>query len=62
MPLPDDRLERIIFVTRRFGELRGLVSSLTERPRDHALAWYQKPATLAVLVLAFTLILNIVFF
>ena len=25
MPLPDDRLERIVFVTRRFGELRGLV-------------------------------------
>ena len=43
-------------------ELRGLVYSLTERPRDHALAWYQKPATLAVLVLAFTLVLNIVFF
>ena len=25
MPLPDDRLDRIMFVTRRFGELRGLV-------------------------------------
>jgi len=25
MPLPDDRLERILFVTLRFGELRGLV-------------------------------------
>ena len=25
MPLPDDRLERIMFVTLRFGELRGLV-------------------------------------
>ena len=27
MPLPDERLERIMFVTRRFGELRGLVSA-----------------------------------
>ena len=43
-------------------ELRGLVYALTERPRDTALPWYQKPATLAVVVLAATLVLNIVFF
>ncbi len=43
-------------------ELRGLVYSLTERPRDEGLAWYQRPATLAVAVLAMTLVLNIVFF
>jgi SSS family solute:Na+ symporter len=41
--------------------LRGLVYSLTEKPRDAALAWYQRPATLAVVVLALTLILNIIF-
>ena len=44
------------------SELRGLVYSLTERPKDTGLAWYQKPATLAVGVLAFTLVLNILFF
>ena len=43
-------------------ELRGLVYSLTERPRDEGLAWYQRPATLAVAVLAMTLVLNVVFF
>lgn len=43
-------------------ELRGLVYSLTERPRDQGLAWHQRPATLAVAVLAMTLVLNIVFF
>jgi SSS family solute:Na+ symporter len=44
------------------SELRGLVYSLTEKPRDVGLAWYQKPSTLAFGVLAFTLVLNIVFF
>lgn len=29
MPLPDERLERIVFVTERFGELRGLVCAST---------------------------------
>jgi SSS family solute:Na+ symporter len=44
------------------GELRGLVYSLTERPRDEGLVWWQRPATLAVGVLAMTLALNIIFF
>ena len=44
------------------AELRGLVYSLTERPRDVGLSWYQKPAVLAVIVLACTLVLNVVFF
>jgi SSS family solute:Na+ symporter len=44
------------------SELRGLVYSLTERPRDVGLHWYQKPATLAIIVLACTLVLNVVFF
>src|SRR5206468_13027648 len=29
-------------------ELRGLVYSLTPRPNDEAVNWYQRPATLAV--------------
>ncbi|HEX6559660.1 MAG TPA: sodium:solute symporter family protein [Longimicrobiales bacterium] len=44
------------------SELRGLVYSLTERQTDHGLAWYQRPATLAIAVLAMTLVLNVIFF
>ena len=44
------------------AELRGLVYSLTERPRDEGLAWYQKPSTLAIVVLTMTLAINIIFF
>ena len=43
-------------------ELRGLVYSLTDRPRDEGVAWHQRPAVLGVAVLAMTLVLNIVFF
>ena len=42
-------------------ELVGLVYSLTERPPQHGLRWYQRPAVLAVVVLAATALLNIVF-
>jgi SSS family solute:Na+ symporter len=43
-------------------ELRGLVYSLTEKPKDDANApWYTKPATLGVVVLGTTLVLNIIF-
>jgi SSS family solute:Na+ symporter len=42
-------------------ELVGLVYSLTERPTQHGLSWYQRPAVLAVVVLAATALLNIVF-
>jgi SSS family solute:Na+ symporter len=42
-------------------ELAGLVYSLTERPTQHGLHWYQRPAVLAVVVLAATALLNIVF-
>jgi SSS family solute:Na+ symporter len=44
------------------AELRGLVYSLTERPRDEALPWFQRPVALGALVLAGSLILNVVFF
>ncbi|HEX6926590.1 MAG TPA: sodium:solute symporter family protein [Longimicrobiaceae bacterium] len=43
-------------------ELRGLVYSLTERPREEGVPWHRRPATLGVVVLAFTLVLNLVFF
>jgi len=43
-------------------ELVGLVYSLTERPRDERLPWYQRPAIVGILVLAATAALNLVFF
>lgn len=44
------------------AELRGLVYSLTERPRDDGARWHERPAALAALVLLMTLVLNVVFF
>jgi len=43
-------------------ELRGLVYGLTPKPVDTAVSWLQRPVTLAVVVLAVTVILNAVFF
>lgn len=43
-------------------ELRGLVYSLTPKQPDEVSSFWQKPATLAVIVLAATIILNIIFF
>jgi SSS family solute:Na+ symporter len=43
------------------GELKGLVYALTDRPKDVGLAWYQKPAVLAVVVLTALLLLNWIF-
>ena len=43
-------------------ELRGLVYSLTPKPEDTEFVWYRRPAVLAVIVLALTLVLNIIFF
>lgn len=42
-------------------QLRGLVYSLTEKPKDEGVAWYARPVTLGVLVLAGALVLNILF-
>ena len=42
-------------------ELRGLVYSLTEKPRDDAAAWYLRPVTLGVVVLVASLALNLIF-
>jgi solute:Na+ symporter, SSS family len=42
-------------------ELRGLVYSMTPRPKETGVVWYKRPAALAGLVLAMTLVLNLVF-
>jgi solute:Na+ symporter, SSS family len=44
------------------SELRGLVYSLTERPRDEKLPWHHRPATIGAIVLAVVALLNVVFF
>ena len=41
--------------------MRGLVYSLTERPKATEARWYARPAVLAVIVLAATILLNVVF-
>ncbi|HEX6184689.1 MAG TPA: sodium:solute symporter family protein [Pyrinomonadaceae bacterium] len=43
------------------AELRGLVYSLTERPKEEHLAWYKRPSAFAVAVLLAALVLNIIF-
>ena len=43
-------------------ELRGLVWSLTERPRDQDVPWLQRPSTFAIIVLLMILALNVIFF
>jgi SSS family solute:Na+ symporter len=42
-------------------ELVGLVYSLTPKPSDSTLIWYQRPATLALAVLGLLIMLNLVF-
>jgi SSS family solute:Na+ symporter len=43
-------------------ELKGLVYSLTERPRDEGRPWYERPAALGAVVLGLVVVLNIIFF
>jgi SSS family solute:Na+ symporter len=47
--------------TKSDEELTGLVYALTPRQADGHLAWYQRPATLGIVVLGLTLVLNIIF-
>jgi SSS family solute:Na+ symporter len=54
-------LVSLITKPRAEGELKGLVYSLTERPQDEALEWYQKPAVLAAVVLTVLVALNFIF-
>ncbi|MBK8315619.1 MAG: sodium:solute symporter family protein [Acidobacteria bacterium] len=42
-------------------ELRGLVYSLTPKPVDEGLSWYQKPTVLAIAVIAVLVVLNVIF-
>jgi len=42
-------------------DLVGLVYSLTERPKEDRLPWYQRPAVLAVIVLLAAVVLNVIF-
>jgi len=42
-------------------ELKGLVYALTPKPKDEGLAWYQKPSSLAVVVIALLIALNVIF-
>jgi SSS family solute:Na+ symporter len=43
-------------------ELKGLVYSLTEKPKYHQQKWYLRVVPLGLLLLAITLLLNIIFF
>jgi SSS family solute:Na+ symporter len=42
-------------------QLRGLVYSLTEKPRTEGKAWYTRPGVLGSVVLAITIVLNLIF-
>jgi len=55
-------LDRHLTTPRKDSELVGLVYSLTDRPREETIRWYLRPATLAIIVLGMTLLLNIVFY
>jgi SSS family solute:Na+ symporter len=46
---------------REESELKGLVYSLTERPSEGHLPFYQRPLTLGIVVLALVLLLNLIF-
>jgi SSS family solute:Na+ symporter len=43
------------------SKLVGLVYSMTPRPEEEPLAWYARPASLAIMVVAGTVLLNIIF-
>jgi SSS family solute:Na+ symporter len=47
--------------TKNDEELKGLVYSLTPKVKEHGVPWYRQPATLAIVVLVATLLLNFLF-
>jgi solute:Na+ symporter, SSS family len=53
----------VSLVTRAPDEkkLVGLVYSLTPKPEEEPIAWYARPASLAIMVIAGTVLLNIIF-
>jgi SSS family solute:Na+ symporter len=52
----------IVTAPRPDHELRGLVYSLTDKPSEARLAWYLHPAALGTVVLAVSVLLNVIFF
>jgi SSS family solute:Na+ symporter len=46
--------------TKSDADLKGLVYSLTERPKVTGVAWFRRPAPLAGVVLVTTIIINYV--
>ena len=56
-----DRDAFVVFLQRYDHRLRGLVYALTARPKDAELSIAKRPATLALVVLALTVVLNLVF-
>jgi SSS family solute:Na+ symporter len=44
------------------AELVGLVHSLTEKPKDEPMAWFLRPASLAVVIIVALTVLNIAFY
>ena len=48
--------------TKTDKELTGLVYSLTPKPKAEDEPWYQQPVTLGIIILAATVVLNIIFF
>jgi len=54
-------LVSLVTAPRAESELKGLVYSLTVRPREENVVWYERPAVLGCIVLAMTLVLNIIF-
>jgi len=48
--------------TKSDTDLEGLVYWCTPKPKADAAPWWKRPAALAVIVLAMTLVLNIIFF
>ncbi|HEY6180626.1 MAG TPA: sodium:solute symporter family protein [Terriglobales bacterium] len=47
---------------REEAELKGLVYSLTERPNEGHLSFFQRPLTLGIIVLVLVLLLNLIFY
>ena len=47
--------------TKTDADLTGLVYSLTPKIKDRNLPWHKQPATLAIIVLICTAVLNIIF-
>ncbi len=54
-------LVSVVTRPRKEAELVGLVYSLTPRPVEEHLSWWQKPATLGVVVLVMLVALNLIF-